>query len=238
MPLDRQAVVQAALQLLDREGFEGLTLRRLAKELRVQAPALYWHFTNKQELLDEMATEVFREGFQKLGLPPKDSPWQDWCRQLAAAERQMLLRYRDGAKMFSGTYLTDPAMYAPMELSLRKLTNDGFSLAAALEALSTLHCYVVGFTVEEQAVWPKPGQRDQRYAPEERSTRMDKENLPLTIAAGEELFTTPDHRFEQGIDVILRGLEPMREAKQSSPAKAQKPVKAHTSKSAKINKRG
>src|SRR5271155_983480 len=126
-PLDRRSVIAAALLLLDREGFEGLTLRSLAKDLSVQAPALYWHFKNKQELLDEMATQVFREGLWQIGVPPKDLSWQDWCRQLAAAERQMLLRYRDGAKMFSGTYLTDATMYAGMEMSLQKLAGDGFT---------------------------------------------------------------------------------------------------------------
>jgi TetR/AcrR family tetracycline transcriptional repressor len=211
MSLDRQVVVQAALLLLNQEGFEGLTLRRLAKDLGVQAPALYWHFTNKQELLDEMATQVYREGFQSLGLPPETLPWQDWCRQYATAERQLLLRYRDGARMFSGTYLTDPVLFAPMETSLRKLTQDGFSLADALQALSTIHCYVVGFTIEEQAVWPVPGERDSRYAPEQRSARIDPEKFPLAIAAGEMLFATPARRFEAGLDAILRGLETLRQ---------------------------
>src|SRR5271170_5158231 len=102
-PLDRESVVITALRLLNREGLEGLTLRRLAKELRVQAPALYWHFKNKQELLDEMATQVFRDGFKDLGLPEKGLSWRDWCRHLATTERQTLLRYRDGARLFSGT---------------------------------------------------------------------------------------------------------------------------------------
>src|SRR5271163_3261025 len=207
-PLDRESVVITALRLLNREGLEGLTLRRLAKELRVQAPALYWHFKNKRELLDEMATQVFREGLRQLGMPPKELSWQDWCRQLAAAERQMLLRYRDGAKMFSGTYLTDENMYAGMEMSLQKLAGDGFTPAAALNALSTIHCYVVGFTIEEQAVWPSPGKRDKRYAPEKRASRMDKDKFPLSLEAGKELFTAPDRRFELGIEAILRGLEP------------------------------
>jgi TetR/AcrR family tetracycline transcriptional repressor len=206
-PLDRQAVVLAALRLLNRDGFEGLTLRSLARELSVQAPALYWHFKNKQELLDEMATEVFRHGFQNLGLPPKDLHWKDWCRQLAQGERQMLLRYRDGARIFSGTYLTDPTMYAPMEASLQKLTDSGLSLAEALNALSTLHCFVVGFTIEEQAVFSHAGNRDKRYAPEQRAVRLDKEKFPLSLKAGDELFAAPDDRFSRGLEAILCGLE-------------------------------
>jgi TetR/AcrR family transcriptional regulator, tetracycline repressor protein len=206
-PLDRESVVLAALQLLNRNGFEGLTLRSLAKELRVQAPALYWHFKSKQELLDEMATQVFREGYQQVGTPPEDLPWRDWLRLSGAGERQMLLRYRDGAKMFSGTYLTDPGMFVAMEASLQKLTASGFSLTGALNALSTVHCYVVGFTIEEQAVWPRPGDRDRRYAPEERAARFEEGKFALSRKVGEELFTSPDRRFELGLEVILRGLE-------------------------------
>lgn len=208
-PLDRELVVVTALRLLNREGFEGLTLRKLAKELRVQAPALYWHFKNKQELLDEMATHVYREGFRQSRMTA-DLTWQEWCRRIGAMERQLLLKYRDGAKMFSGTYLTDATMYEAMERSLEKLSAEGFSLAGALHALSTIHCYVVGFTIEEQAVWPKPGKRDARYAPERRSARMDKEKFPLALKAGEELFSDPERRFMLGLDAVLKGLEASR----------------------------
>nr|BFE78795.1 hypothetical protein GCM10020093_013960 [Planobispora longispora] len=53
--LTRQIIVDAALRLLDEAGLEGLTVRRLAAELGVQSPALYWHFRTKQELLNGMA---------------------------------------------------------------------------------------------------------------------------------------------------------------------------------------
>ena len=212
-PLDRRSVIAAALLLLDREGFEGLTLRSLAKDLNVQAPALYWHFKNKQELLDEMATQVYSDGFKRLGMPLQDLPWLEWCRKMASAERQMLLRYRDGARMFGGTYLTDATLYEPMEASLQKLTSDGFPLAAALNLLSTIHCYVVGFTIEEQAVWPAPGKRDARYAPEKRAERLNENQFPLTIEAGRELFNAPDRRFEFGLEAILSGVEALRETK-------------------------
>ena len=59
-PLDRARVADTALKLLNEVGLDGLTLRAIAKELDVKAPALYWHFKDKQALLDEMATEMFR----------------------------------------------------------------------------------------------------------------------------------------------------------------------------------
>ena len=91
-------------------GLDGLTLRKLAAELRVQAPGLYWHFKNKQELLDEMATCVLTDGIEEI-LPGQLGEWPDWAMHLGHGIRRMLLRHRDGAKMFSGTYLTNSALY-------------------------------------------------------------------------------------------------------------------------------
>lgn len=67
--LDKKLVVDTALRLLNEVGLDGLTLRAIAKELNVQAPALYWHFKNKQALLDEMATEMYRRMVTDARLP-------------------------------------------------------------------------------------------------------------------------------------------------------------------------
>lgn len=59
MKLDANVIGAAALELLDETGLDGLTMRKVASALNVQAPALYWHVKNKQELLDVMARAVF-----------------------------------------------------------------------------------------------------------------------------------------------------------------------------------
>ena len=59
--LDRERVVRAALALLDEVGLDGLTLRRLAQDLGVKAPALYWHVASKADLLHEMAVTMLRD---------------------------------------------------------------------------------------------------------------------------------------------------------------------------------
>ena len=120
----------------------------------------------------------------------------------------MLLSYRDGAKVFSGTYLTDSSLYAPMEVALRQATAAGFTLRDAIDLWMTIYCYTVGFAIEEQAVHPTPDERDPRYDPDKRAERMDGAELPLTQAAGKELFGDDDARFARGIALILRGLRP------------------------------
>jgi len=206
--LDRQAVVRTALRVLDKTGLEGLTVRKIASELHVQAPALYWHFKNKRELLDEMATTVFADSIRESGLPAQDIPWFAWASEYATRLRQTLLRYRDGARMFGGRYLTDSSLYAPMESALQKFVDDGFSLSDATTVLSTLYCYVIGFTIEEQAVFPRRGKRNKRYDPANRKKRMDANKFPLSIAASSEAFAEFDKRFARGIELILRGTGP------------------------------
>jgi TetR/AcrR family tetracycline transcriptional repressor len=205
LALDREKVVRTALKLLDKVGLDGLTLRRLASELRVQAPALYWHFKNKQELLDEMATCVLADSMREM-LPGEGGDWPKWAVYFGNGVRRMLLRYRDGAKMFSGTYLTDTSLYAGMELALRKFVDAGFSAREAICAYRTLYCYAVGFTIEEQAVCPRPGKRDPRYDLPKRSQRIDRE-FPLALAAGKEMYKF-DEQFAEGLRIIIRGLRP------------------------------
>ncbi len=206
MALDREKVVRAALRLLDKVGLEGLTLRRLAGDLRVQAPALYWHFRNKQELLDEMATRVLVDAIGNM-LPGKHGDWADWAMYFGKEMRRMLLRHRDGAKMFSGTYLTDNTAFEPMEIALRRFVDAGFSVEDAMCAFKTIYCYTVGFTIEEQAVCPKPGKRDPRYDLTKRAQRIDPKRFPLALVAGEEMYNF-DERFDRGLQVIIRGLTP------------------------------
>jgi len=204
--LDRKKVVRAALRLLDKTGLDGLTLRKLAGELDVQAPALYWHFKNKQELLDEMATHVLVESVGRM-LPGTQRDWPAWAMRFGQEMRRMLLRHRDGAKMFSGTYLTDSSVFESMEFTLRKFVDAGFSLQDALCAFKTIYCYTVGFTIEEQAVCPRPGKRDPRYDLGKRAQRIDPERFPLALASGDEMYNF-DQQFEKGLRIIIRGLSP------------------------------
>jgi AcrR family transcriptional regulator len=206
MPLDRAAILSHAFTILNEMGLEGLTLRRLAARLGVQAPALYWHFKNKQELLDEMATQVFREALDESPVYDAEQTWQDWALSYCTGLRKTLRRYREGAKMFSGTYLTDATLYAPMDASLRKLTTAGFTLHQAVVGIGVLYSYVVGFVIEEQAVQPAYDQPDPRYDLAHRDQRIDKEKYPLAHAAGSVMFADQNTRFIEGVHLIINGM--------------------------------
>nr|WP_306335313.1 TetR/AcrR family transcriptional regulator C-terminal domain-containing protein [Streptomyces sp. KL118A] len=205
--LDRTRVARTALDLLNETGLEGLTLRAIAQRLDVKAPALYWHFKDKQALLDEMATEMMR----RMGEEFLSAPDADWRVALTTAMRGMrehLLRHRDGAKVFSGTHYTDLSYAAPMEAHLRVLAEAGFAPGAAARAWFTAYSYTIGYVIEEQASGPGrgggDGDGDSGYDLVARAQRLA--DYPLAAAAGEELFRAHDRGFEAGLAAVVAGI--------------------------------
>lgn len=203
--LDPERVVETALRLLNEVGLEGLTLRRIATELDVRAPALYWHFHNKQALLDAMATAMYREVAERTSPAPQAS-WQQHCLAVHRALRLTLLSYRDGAKVFSGTRFTDTGHAATMERQLRAMTEAGFSPGAAARAAFVLYAFTEGFVSEEQGVYPVPGERREGFDVDERAAALGAEH-PLSALVGSDLFEDYESRFEEGLALILAGIE-------------------------------
>ncbi|MFG2119170.1 TetR/AcrR family transcriptional regulator C-terminal domain-containing protein [Streptomyces sp. NPDC048710] len=203
-PLDRKRVADTALRLLNEVGLDGLTLRAIAKELDVKAPALYWHFKDKQALLDEMATEMYRRMVADTALDPADS-WQERLLGISRGLRAALLGYRDGAKVFSGSRFTGTDHAREMEAHLRVLTDAGFTLAQAVNAARTASMFTIGFVTEEQGVQPLPGERREGYDIEERARRMA--DFPLAAEAGKVLFDDYDGQFEEGLALVIAGIE-------------------------------
>ncbi|GFZ89341.1 TetR/AcrR family transcriptional regulator C-terminal domain-containing protein [Dyella caseinilytica] len=205
MRVGREPVVRAGLKLLNEGGLEAVTLRAIAAELGVKAPTLYWRFKNKQDLVDDMASRVlvdWAESFR--GLLPTVS-WQDWALAYGVSLHGMLLRYRDGARMVSGSRLTDTRLYASMERALEMFQTHGIAPSAAALCMTTIYSYVIGFTIEQQAVLSPKGERDPRYALSEREALVDAERYPLSRSIGPDVFDNYEARLERGLRVIVAG---------------------------------
>ncbi|MFC6087526.1 TetR/AcrR family transcriptional regulator C-terminal domain-containing protein, partial [Sphaerisporangium aureirubrum] len=156
MKITRDAIARTALTLLDEVGLDGLTMRLIAKELNVQAPALYWHIKNKQELLDAMATIITVEATESLTLDtlpkcPTKPFWEHWLHSWAQTLRTTLLNHRDGARVVAGTNVTHPAVTTLLETTLRILEEAGFPPKPAAQAVPLVLHYTIGHTIEEQA---------------------------------------------------------------------------------------
>ncbi|MFJ6746897.1 TetR/AcrR family transcriptional regulator C-terminal domain-containing protein [Streptomyces sp. NPDC091266] len=226
--LDRNLVVETALRLLNEVGLDGLTLRRIAKELNVQAPALYWHFKNKQALLDEMATEMFRRMTDPLTGPhtgPSDlgDTWQEMLGLTCSALRRGLLGYRDGGKVFSGTRMTDESYAGPLDLMMRRLTTSGFGVGEAAHAWWTAYNFTIGLVIEEQSIYPEPGKpetRDPAYDVEDREQRLGG-SYPLAALAGREMFGDLDRSFDAGMRIVIAGIEATKGREEATKGRAE-----------------
>ncbi|MGW1681261.1 TetR/AcrR family transcriptional regulator C-terminal domain-containing protein [Saccharopolyspora sp. NPDC002376] len=197
--LDRNSVVATALDLLDEVGLDGLTVRRLATELGVKSPALYWHFRDKQELLDLMSQQLqTAEG----GTQPREGePWPEWIARLAHERRALLLSRRDGARLVSGSS-PGPDVARRFNDDLRVLSEYGFSPVQAMRAVIAIGHYITGFVLEEQAA--RTESREQGRSQEQTAPR---ERLPFLEAAIQE-GGPPEgpEAFEQGLGMLIDGM--------------------------------
>jgi TetR/AcrR family tetracycline transcriptional repressor len=151
MSLDRNTIVDAALDLLDEVGLEEFTTRRLGAALDISGPSLYWHFSNKSEILDSMAERILEDT-----LPPPDftsNPfdWAAWLEDGARSIRAAALSRRDGAQLLSRLTASSPDYIKAWETNVECLQRSGMSAKEAAMTLSCLARFAVGWALYEQA---------------------------------------------------------------------------------------
>lgn len=200
--LSRSTIVDAAFAVLDEGGIDAVTVRAVAARLGVKAPALYWHVSSKQELLDEMGTEIQRRVMTRFAAEIDLDEWPGGLAGYARILREEYLAHRDGARTFSGTRLTDPDVLRAQEPWLQRVVEVGVPVADAVDAAALVSAFVVGFVIEEQE--RAQGGAD-RYSLEERSRRIGSD-VPLVQQAGQVIFADPDARFERLLGCLVAGV--------------------------------
>ena len=201
--LTRPTVVSAALKLLDEVGLDGLTTRRLAAELGVQSPALYWHFRNKQELLDQMADAILLGG--GMGGPRDGESWQDWLTRRARNYRGLLLAHRDGARLVANARL-GPAVLRLFDEELTAMLGRGFTPVLALRTITALSHYATGFVLQEQAEGPGPASAEQADQLAGLTGLLDgRVSATLVVALREGGSPVGEAAFEHGLRALIEG---------------------------------
>lgn len=151
MSLDRAAIIEAALTLLDQEGIDGLSTRKLATALGIRGPSLYWHFKNKRDLLDHMAEAMLHRA-----LPPlPDNGRFDrtaWLGEGARGIRREALARRDGARVLAGARPTGACGPMSFEKMVNALVESGMSRDDSLAVLQVLGRYAIGWVLYEQSL--------------------------------------------------------------------------------------
>jgi AcrR family transcriptional regulator len=209
-PLSQDAIVHAALRVLDREGSAGLSMRRVAEELGTGPASLYWHVANKDALINLIIDQVAGE----VALPePDPDRWQEQLREWLLGVRRVFERHPGVAALTLGRVPTGPNVLRWAEWTLALLRGAGIPDRIAAFAGDLLGLYL-GATGYEAAMPPMTSATGEPLSVEESVATirgyfasLPADQFPNVVATVDELVSGgPEERFELGLDVILRGL--------------------------------
>ena len=215
-PISRDAIVTAAVGLLDREGLAALSMRRLAEELGTGAASLYWHVGSKDGLLDLVMDEVIGEG----KVPdPDPGHWQEQLKQVARDQRAASLRHPWLVRVSIGRIPMGPNALRYTERILAILRAGGLPPHLAVQGYLLLIATVNGFTIDETGVDDSAdssqgallrgseGLRQAADLARDYIASLPAEAFPnMTALADEFAFSDPDERFGLLIDIFVDGL--------------------------------
>ena len=199
--LSRERIARAGLELSDREGVEGLSMRRLARELGVTPMALYVHFRNKDELID-MVVDL---GARELSLPSERGPWKRQLGLLMSEIRRGVERHPGALQVRRGRPLMSLGVMRGPELGLRIMLRAGFSTADAVSAWRALFSYTLGFASFSSEPSTVAVRRHARVA----LAALPEDEFPALSAATSEAVAAVGGaaQFEFGLRCLLDGLE-------------------------------
>lgn len=205
-PLSRERVLQTALKLADQGGLESCSMRKLGQELGVEAMALYYHFANKDEVLDGIVDLVFSE----IELPATGADWKTAMRQRAISVRDALLRHRWAIGLMESRRNPGPANLRHHDAVLGSLRAAGFDIAMAAHAYSLLDGYIYGFALTKMNL-PFDTSEEIGEVAQSMLQPFPLGEYPNLVEILTELVMKPGYdygdEFEYGLDVILDGLE-------------------------------
>jgi AcrR family transcriptional regulator len=207
--LERDKVLDATLDLLNEVGFDGLTLRRVADKLGVKAAALYWHFENKQDLINNLAARIFTREFDPPRNDLSDFTWRQILTGMGNGLCDALLRYRDGAMVIACADLSQvDEGFKGRQIVVRELIRKGLPSEVVFTAMFSVVRYTLGYVFEEQAD-PRASKKGNAYlhdaAPKLLQEFPDVTNELTHLY--EQLSKNPRYQFEQGLELLLDGIE-------------------------------
>lgn len=214
--LDRDAVVAAAIRVLDADGLDAVTIRRVAQELGVGAASLYAYVDSKDALielvLDHVVGEVDVSDF------PNEDPWQEQLKELIRRARAAFVAHRDVARASLGRIPSGPNALRTMDTMLGVLKRSGLPdqvIAYAGDLIGLL----ISATAYEESLFAETGLNIEDFVGYVEEFRAYLEALPadrfphMVALAGPLTHFDPgtDSRFEFMLDVVVRGLDSLRD---------------------------
>lgn len=204
--LSRERVVEAALHIMDTEGLDAVTMRRVGRELGVEAMSLYNHVQDKDDLLDGIREYVLSQ-FED---PGTEGPWEERARRGARSWREALRAHPNTLVLISESKgpSVSPGSMRPTEIALRLLGEVGLSEEDTVKAFCAFGGYIVGFVMFEVGMMHTAGSAlTPQPTPELFMASLPPDEFPCFLSSLPFLMRGDlDERFEFGLDLLLAGL--------------------------------
>jgi AcrR family transcriptional regulator len=204
--LTRERIVDAALQVMDTEGLDAVSMRRVAREVGVEAMSLYHHVRDKEDLLQAICDRVMRS----YEFPQEPGEWAERVKAGARAWRRLLQAHPDLMRLFALTHGPDPQSpesLRPTEFALGTLKEIGLSDRDTVQAFHAFGGFIQGFVMMEGGSIKGGGGEDPfAHAPNEPG--ISPEAFPI-LSAVHRYFAEcdADEQFEFGLDLMIRGMQ-------------------------------
>ena len=206
IPLNRQRLIEGAVELADTEGIGSLTMRKLAQKLGVKPMTLYHHMANKEEVLDAMVDLVFSE----IDLPLAGADWKPAMHRRANSARTTLIRHPWAVTLMESRTTPGPATLQHHDAVIGCLRQAGFSVEMAAHAYSILDSYIYGFVLQEVSL-PFDNTEEAHEVTEKIVQQFPADDYPYLMEMAAEYVLQPGYEyaneFNFGLELILDGLE-------------------------------
>ena len=198
LPLSRERIETAALDLIERAGLAAFSTRKLAAELGCEAMSIYHHYPSRGHLMDALLDRVVAA----IALPPESLPWRERLRQAAFAYRDMALRHPEFFRFVGLHRMNTAAGLGLLEWALRAFRDGGFDAEMMARLFRSWSYYVVGAALDETAGYAK-GPSAVVPVPAD----LVRRDYPLVVAVN-PFFQPAQHAatFALGLDMLLEGI--------------------------------
>jgi AcrR family transcriptional regulator len=197
--LTRERVIDAAIAVMDTEGLDAVSMRRVAREVGVEAMSLYNHVRDKDDLLQGVCERIMAS----YEFPTAEGDWAERAKAGARAWRRVLQAHPDLVRLFAETHgptPSSPESLRPTEFALTMFREAGLSERDTVQAFHAFGGYIQGFVMMEG------GSIKERHE-EHFAGQIPADAFPTLAAVSHHWAECdPDEQFEFGLDLLIRGL--------------------------------
>ena len=204
-PLTRERIIRAALRIMDEEGLDAVSMRRIGRELGVEAMSLYNHVQDKEDILDGICEAVLAD----FRVPLADE-WTEGARLAAHEYRRLLLAHPTVITLMTERKrpFTNAESLRAYEFALEVFRTAGLSEEDSVKAFHVFGGYILGFVSMELGLMVGgPDDEAHAQAHQEMARLLASADLPRMREAMPHFMTCDlEEQFEFGLDLLIEGI--------------------------------